>query len=263
MITRRTIGRVGAAALAALSIALIAALLTLGGAQADGHTEGHAEDGAAAPEAAATTISVQGSASQSLTTDETVIEFNVSALSEQATGAVQQAELALAAVTTRLRWMGGVDHEQLFTRNVSLREEYDWTDAGRVLRGYRYTHSLSLKVEGTDGAGAVIDAIVRAGEGKVSIDNVSFTASNRAATERSVLLAAVRDARATAEAIAAEIGKAVVDTLEVRVTSGLSPVGVTEEQAEAATADSDFSAPQLRGGQEDVRVSVQVVFAAR
>ena len=261
MITRRTIGRVGAAALAALSIALIAALLALSGAQADGHTEGET----AAPEAAATTISVQGSASQSLTTDETVIEFNVSALSEQATGAVQQAELALAAVTTRLRWMGGVDHEQLFTRNVSLREEYDWTDAGRVLRGYRYTHSLSLKVEGTDGAGAVIDAIVRAGEGKVSIDNVSFTASNRAATERSVLLAAVRDARATAEAIAAEIGKAVVDTLEVRVTSGLSPVGVTEEQAEAeaATADSDFSAPQLRGGQEDVRVSVQVVFAAR
>lgn len=263
MITRRTTRMIGAAALAALAalgIALIAALLTLGGAQADGH----AEDEGAAYEAATTTISVQGSASRSLTTDETVIEFGVSALAEQATGAVQQAELALAAVTTRLSWMGGVDHEQLFTRNVSLREEYDWTDEGRVLRGYRYTHSLSLKVEGTDGAGTVIDAIVRAGEGKVSINNVSFTASNRAATERAVLLAAVRDARATAEAIAAEIGKEVVDTLEVRITSSLSPVGVVEEQAEAATADDGaFSAPQLRGGQEDVSVAVQVVFAAR
>ena len=255
------IGAAALAVLSALGIALIAALLTLGGAQADGHAED--EGAAAAYEAATTTISVQGSASRSLTTDETVIEFGVSALAEQATGAVQQAELALAAVTTRLSWMGGVDHEQLFTRNVSLREEYDWTDEGRVLRGYRYTHSLSLKVEGTDGAGAVIDAIVRAGEGKVSINNVSFTASNRAATERAVLLAAVRDARATAEAIAAEIGKEVVDTLEVRITSSLSPVGVVEEQAEAATADGDFSAPQLRGGQEDVSVAVQVVFAAR
>jgi len=260
----------GAAALAALALAAIL-IWALSAAQAQ-TPDADATDSATSNAAAdsvddatgETTISVRGAASRSLTTDQTTISFTVTALNERAQGAVQQAELALAAVTTRLRWMSGVDHERLFTRNVSLREEFDWTDSGRVSRGYRYNHSLTLTVEGTDGAGEVIDAIVSAGEGSVEINDVSFSASTRAATERQVLLAAIRDARATAEAIAAELGKSIVDTTEIAITNALSPVEF-EEQAEAATADTGIrsAAPQIRGGQEDIQVSVNATFLAR
>lgn len=251
----------GGAALAALALIAIA-VWTLAGAQAQTSDDASAT---AAETDSMTTITVQGAASRSLTTDQTTIAFTVTALAERAQEAVQGAELALARITTRLRWMSGVDHEQLFTRNVSLFEEYDWTDEGRVSRGYRYNHALSLRVEGTDGAGAVIDALVDAGQGAMSINNVSFSASNRAETERSVLLAAIRDARATAEAIAAELGKEIVDTVDVSITNALSPV-VFEERAEDAAEGiigSATSAPQLRGGQEDVRVSVNATFTAR
>ena len=248
---------IGGPALAGLALLAIV-VWTLTGAQAQ--TPEAVSETAADTET--TTITVQGAASRSLTTDQTTIAFTVSALAERAQSAVQQAETALAAVTARLRWLSGVDHEQLFTRNVSLFEEFDWTDSGRVSRGYRYNHALSLQVEGTDKAGAVIDAIVSAGEGSVAINNVSFSASNRAATERSVLLAAIRDARATAEAIAAELGKTIMDTVDVSITNGLSPVEV-EERAEAASDAAFTSAPQVRGGQEDVRVSVNATFVAK
>ena len=110
----------------------------------------------------------------------------------------------------------------------------------------------------------MIDALVDAGQGAVSINNVSFSASNRAETERSVLLAAIRDARATAEAIAAELGKEIVDTVDVSITNALSPVVIEERAEAAADAESSFtSAPQIRGGQEDVRVSVNATFTAR
>ncbi len=250
---------IGGLALALLALIAIAAW-TLSGAQAQSPDDKSAAKTADAE--SKTTITVQGAASRSLTTDQTTIEFSVSALAERAQSAVRQAELALDAVTTRLRWMGSVDHEQLFTRNVSLREEFDWTDSGRVSRGYRYNHSLSLRVEGTDKAGSVIDAIVSAGEGAVSINNVSFSASNRAATERSVLLAAIRDARATAEAIAAELGKTIVDTIDISITSSLSPVEFVERAEDETEAEASF-APQIRGGQEDVRVSVTATFLAR
>ena len=258
----------GTAALAALALAAIL-VWALSGAQAQ-TTNADATESAtstasddAGDAAGDTTVSVRGAASRSLTTDQTTISFSVTALNERAQGAIQQAELALAAVTTRLRWMSGVDHEQLFTRNVSLREEFDWTDAGRVSRGYRYNHALSLTVEGTDNAGEVIDAIVSAGEGVVEINNVAFSTSNRAAVERQVLLAAIRDARATAEAIAAELGKTIVDTIEIAITNALSPVEVEEEYA-ATEADTSYSAaPQVRGGQEDIQVSVTATFLAR
>ena len=259
----------GTAALAALALAAIL-VWALSGAQAQTTNADATESAASSASDAAvdtageTTISVRGAASRSLITDQTTISFSVTALNERAQGAIQQAELALAAVTARLRWMSGVDHEQLFTRNVSLREEFDWTDSGRVSRGYRYNHSLTLTVEGTDGAGEVIDAIVSAGEGSVEINNVAFSTSNRAAVERQVLLAAIRDARATAEAIAAELGKTIVDTIEIAITNALSPVEVEEEYAAEAEADTSYSAaPQVRGGQEDVQVSVTASFLAR
>lgn len=256
MSIRKRTGMIGAAGLAALA-ALMIALLALGGAQ------GQEPEGAAEPESK-TTITVTGAASRSLTTDQTTIDFTVSALAEGAQTAVQRAETALAAITTRLRWMSGVDHEKIFTRNVSLREEFDWTEQGRISRGFRYGHLLTLRIEGTDSAGAVIDAIVGAGEGAVEINNVSFSTSTRAAVERQVLLAAISDARATADAIAAELGKTIIDTIEITVVNALSPIEVEAERAEAATADEGYTAaPQIRGGQESVSVSVRAAFAAR
>ena len=255
MSIRKRTGMIGAAGLAALA-ALMIALLALGGAQ------GQQPESAAEPESK-TTITVTGAASRSLTTDQTTIDFTVSALAEGAQTAVQRAETALAAITTRLRWMSGVDHEKIFTRNVSLREEFDWTEQGRISRGFRYGHLLTLRIEGTDSAGAVIDAIVGAGEGAVEINNVSFSTSTRAAVERQVLLAAISDARATADAIAAELGKTIIDTIEITVVNPLSPIEV-EERAEAATADEGYTAaPQIRGGQESVSVSVRAAFTAR
>ena len=258
MSIRKRTGMIGAAGLAALA-ALTIALLALGGAQG--------QEPESAAEAEKTTITVTGAASRSLITDQTTIDFTVSALAEGAQTAVQRAETALAAITTRLRWMSGVDHEKIFTRNVSLREEFDWTDQGRVSRGFRYGHLLTLRIEGTDSAGEVIDAIVGAGEGAVEINNVSFSTSTRAAIERQVLLAAIRDARATAEAIAAELGKTITDTLEITVVNALSPIEV-EERAEVDEASDEgytaaAAAPQIRGGQESVSVSVRAAFAAR
>ena len=157
-----------------------------------------------------------------------------------------------------------VSDDQLHTQRVSLREEYDWTEQGRVSLGFRYSQSLTLQVEGTDRAGQLIDRIVSAGDGAVSINSVSFSASGRAEAEREVLLAAMDDARATADAMAAQIGKEIVDTIEVTVASNLSPVA-TVESAEATSPEPAAAeiALLIRAGQDDVQVSVVMKFVAR
>ena len=243
----------------ALMTAIAVAVWSFGGAQAQ-----EVEQTEPAVVATGTTmLTVRGIATRALTPDRTTIQFEVSALDETAQNAVRAGDRALRKIASRLRAYR-VSDDQLHTQRVSLREEYDWTEQGRVSLGFRYSQSLTLQVEGTDRAGQLIDRIVSAGDGAVSINSVSFSASGRAEAEREVLLAAMDDARATADAMAAQIGKEIVDTIEVTVASNLSPVATVEsEEATSPEPAAAEIALLIRAGQDDVQVSVVMKFVAR
>ena len=214
-------------------------------------------------ETGTTMLTVRGVATRALTPDQTTIQFEVSALDETARNAVRAGDRTLRAIQSRLRAYR-VSDDELHTQRVSLREEYDWTEQGRVSLGFRYSQSLTLQVDGTDRAGQLIDRIVSAGGDAVSINSVSFSASGRADAERDVLLAAMADARATADAMAAQIGKEIFDTIEVTVASALSPVTFAqEEEAEYASDSAAATARFISPGDDQVQVSVVMKFIAR
>ena len=246
----------------ALMIAIAVAAWSLAGAQAQEPEPPEL----AAVETGTTTLTVQGTATQALTPDQTTIRFEVNALDESALVAVRDGGRTLRIIAWRLR-VSGVDEDQLHTQRVSLRQEFDWTEQGRVSLGFRYSQSLTLQVDGTDRAGQLIDRIVSAGGDSVSINSVSFSASGRADAERDVLLAAMADARATADAMAAQIGKEIFDTIEVTVASALSPVTFAgeaqEEEAEYASDSAAATARFINPGQDQVQVSVVMKFVAR
>ena len=251
----------GAAGLA-LMTAIAVAVWSFGGAQAQEVEQTEP----AVVETGTTMLTVRGVATRALTPDQTTIQFEVSALDETARNAVRAGDRTLRAIQSRLRAYR-VSDDELHTQRVSLREEYDWTEQGRVSLGFRYSQSLTLQVEGTDRAGQLIDRIVSAGDGAVSINSVSFSASGRAEAEREVLLAAMDDARATADAMAARIDKEIFDTIEVTVASALSPVafaGEAGEQVEAAASDSAAATARfINPGDDQVQVSVVMKFVAR
>ena len=245
----------------ALMIAIAVAAWSLAGAQAQ--EPGPSE--LPVVETGTTTLTVQGTATRALTPDQTTIQFEVNALDESALVAVRAGDRTLRIIAWRLR-VSGVSEDQLHTQRVSLRQEFDWTEQGRVSLGFRYSQSLTLQVDGTDRAGQLIDRIVSAGGDSVSINSVSFSASGRAAAERDVLLAAMDDARATADAMAARIDKEIFDTIEVTVASALSPVAFAQEEEAEAEYASDSAAATARfinPGQDQVQVSVVMKFAAR
>ncbi len=258
----RMLGVAGLALLTAIAVAV----WSFGGAQAqeaDQPEPAVVEVEPEVVETGTTMLTVRGIATRALTPDQTTIEFEVTGRDETAQNAVRAGDRALRAIQSRLRAYR-VSDDELHTQRVSLREEYDWTEQGRVSLGFRYNQSLTLQVDGTDRAGQLIDRIVSAGDGAVSINSVSFSASGRAEAEREVLLAAMDDARATADAMAAQIGKEIFDTIEVTVASNLSPVATVE--SEEATSDEPAAAdiaPLIRAGQDDVQVSVVMKFVAR
>ncbi len=259
--TIRNPGKVLRPTALALVIAIAVAAWSLAGAQAQEPEPSEL----VVVETGTTTLTVRGTATQALTPDQTTIRFEVNALDESALVAVRDGDRTLRIIAWRLR-VSGVGEDQLHTQRVSLRQEYDWTEQGRVSLGFRYSQSLTLRVEGTDRAGQLIDRIVSAGGDSVSINSVSFSASGRAEAERDVLLAAMVDARATADAMAARIDKEIFDTIEVTVASALSPVAFAQEEEAEAEYASDSAAPTARfinPGQDQVQVSVVMKFVAR
>ena len=244
----------------ALMTAIVVAVWSFGGAQAQEVEQTEP----AMVETGTTMLTVRGVATRALTPDQTTIQFEVSALDETARNAVRAGDRTLRAIQSRLRAYR-VSDDELHTQRVSLREEYDWTEQGRVSLGFRYSQSLTLQVEGTDRAGQLIDRIVSAGDGAVSINSVSFSASGRAEAEREVLLAAMDDARATADAMAAQIGKEIVDTIEVTVASALSPVAFAGADAEEEYASDAAVATErfINPGDDQVLVAVVMKFIAR
>ena len=152
---------------------------------------------------------------------------------------------AVASVTT----------DDLKTTGISLYAEYDYTETGRVLRGFRFSNSLLITVTDMDQVGEILDLIIIAGGDDVAIDNIGFTVSNRAEIEDEVRLAAIDNALAKAAAMAERAGVTLGRAITITESGGATPVFFEAPAME----ERAFATPVFSGSQE-VQVSVYIEF---
>ncbi len=157
------------------------------------------------PTVGAPQISVEGSAQRVIEAQGTQIRWRTDVLRESAATAARDGEAALQRVRGALLERGVTD-ENLATTSVRLDADWNYRGETPTISGYRWTSRLTLSVDGTDRAAALIDAIVTAGGDEIGIDGVSFTAETGEELERALLLAAARDAQAQALAVARVLG---------------------------------------------------------
>ena len=129
----------------------------------------------------------------------------------------------------------------------------------RVSIGFRFSNTIRVIIDGVDTIGDVIDAAVGAGGDAVSISRIRFLVSNRAALEDTARLAAIGEAAPQG----GRHGRARRRPLgRVRVIEEIghsTPVGVEEVLEEDAAASEPTAAP-IFGGDEQVTVSVRIIF---
>ena len=249
---------IGAAALVAALIAgaLFAARDGTPAAQAQSSDTGNTSE---------STVSVEGVAARAVKPDQASIQYSVRILDSSASAAVGEGAAALSRIVRALA-REDITEDNLQTTSVSLREEFDWTEEGRVSVGFRYTNSVRLVADGADRAGRLLDVISAAGDDQVQIDRVGFEVSNRAQIEREVVLNALDDARANADAIASHLGLVVDRVLSVSVISSFSPVveqsGESSAQEDAIEADvANSVATPTYSGQEAISARVAITYS--
>jgi uncharacterized protein YggE len=207
------------------------------------------QSGSAAP-APAGPITVQGAGSVTAVPDRAQFTFGVTSPAKTAAAAMAANAAASARVVAALK-QAGIAAADLQTTQISL--DVRTSQNGDTIVGYTASSSVSALVRALAQAGSVVDAAVAAGADSVSGPNLAVGDSS--ALYRQALKAAVADARAKAETLAAAS-----DLTLGRVTSvaenGAQPVPLP------AAAPANGAGTAIEPGTQEVQANVTVTFAA-
>lgn len=115
-----------------------------------------------------------------------------------------------AAEVKRAVVAAGAAEDELTTANYTLRPEYD-EKRPRTIRTYRAQHSLKVVVRDAALAGAVSDAALAAGAGRIG--SVVFSLADQTPYQTEALQRAAAGARKESERIAAALGASITGVL--------------------------------------------------
>ena len=114
--------------------------------------------------------------------------------------------------------MLGIDKKNIRTGNYSFHQYYRQDNNRRIADGYEANNTVTVIVDNLNLVGKVIDTSLSHGANQ--IDSLEFGIKNKTNLQNEAIRLAVRDARAKAEVVAAELGKNIVGVRNVSVNSG-------------------------------------------
>ena len=178
--------------------------------------------------------------------DMAIVAFAVSAsgpeLEPSRTDVNERASKVLAA----LRELGMAEAD-IDAPDIAIQPEYDYR-RGQKLTGYRVVRNMSARVRDLDRLGDVLDALAQTGSNE--IQGAQMAASDPSAAEHAALEAAVRAARAKAEAVArsAAVSLGAIRRIEEAEGWGGAPQPMFRMAAgaEGADASTEVVAGELR-----------------
>ena len=205
------------------------------------------------------TIHVTGSGSVVGEPDIATLNLGVSAEKASVEDAREAAASAMTSVIESLQ-ANDVAEKDIQTENFSIYPQYDYTDNGRVLRGYRVNNTVSAKVRELEGLSDIIDDAAAAGGDIVVVNSIQFMIEDSTALQTQARALAVKNAEAKAQTLAeasrVTLGKPVTIT---ETTHGESPPIAFAESA-ALAADSARSSTPVQAGELTVTVNVTIVY---
>ena len=205
------------------------------------------------------TVHVTGSGSVVGEPDIATLNLGVSVEKASVEEAREAAASAMTAVIASLK-ANDVAEKDIQTENFSIYPQYDYTDNGRVLRGYRVNNTVSAKVRELESLSDIIDDAAGAGGDIVVVNAIQFMIEDASALQSQARALAVKNAEAKAQTLAEASG--VVLGKPVTITETNSGGGPPIAFAESAAFDdaSARSSTPVQAGELTVTINVTIVY---
>jgi uncharacterized protein YggE len=202
------------------------------------------------------TITVVGDGRLLVQPDVAYVTFGVESTSQTLAAAQADAATRMQAVIDALVGLG-VSRDDIKTSRLSASPVYDQQDRS-VIRGYRVSNSVQVKLRQIDQVGAVVDTVTTAGANRV--EGISFAIDQLEEPKGQARGLAMQNARAKADQLAALAGMRITGIKAIEEADPTStPV---RAQPAAASPEGAFAAPPppVEPGTQEVRTQVRVTY---
>ncbi len=209
-----------------------------------------------------TGITVSGEGKATGKPDIALITLGVSKEAVSVEAARSGAAASLDAMIKSMR-DNGVAKDDIQTEQFSIQPEYDYSNNKQTLRGFRVTNVVSAKVRDINKTSKVVDDAATAGGNDAQVQNIAFTIDKPDELKKQAREAAVADAKARAETLAATTGVSVGAPVYITETGGGVPVPLYYGGAESRNAADTAPATPIEPGTLDVTISVTVTWSIK
>ncbi len=204
------------------------------------------------------TIHVTGSGSVTGEPDIATLDVGVSVERGTVAEAREEAASAMTGLINSLQ-ANDVAEKDIKTENFSIYPQYDYTDDGRVLRGYRVDNTVRAKVRDLATLSDVIDGAAGAGGNSIVINSIQFMIDDTTPLQTQARSLAVKDAEAKAQTLAkaggVRLGEPITITESTYLEGPPIPFATTEVAFDAAR-----TATPIAPGELTVSVTVTVIY---
>lgn len=201
------------------------------------------------------TVTVVGDGRVTVQPDLALVTFGVEANGQTLAAAQADASTRMQAVIDGLIGLG-IPRDDIRTSRVSANPVYDQRD-NTVIRGYRASNSVQVKLRELDRVGPIVDAMTAAGANRV--DGLAFAVEKIEEPKNQARALAVQNGRAKADQLASLAGMRVVAVKSIQ-ESDASSEAVPVAQPMAARADGMAAAPPVAPGTQEIRTQVTVTY---
>ncbi len=199
-------------------------------------------------------ITVQATGTADVVPDAVRLSLSVSVMADTSEAALSAVATSADAVRAALQ-NAGIDDADIATQTLAVNPEYTYTDAeGQKLIGYRATQVFDVLVRDAEGAGAVVDAVVRAGGDAVAVNSTTPVVDDATDGATTARKDAVEKARAKAEEYAELLGVELGDLVYLTELSAPTNV-ILAAKSDAVSLESAGSVVDL--GTQEVTVTVE------
>ncbi|MDN7024077.1 DUF541 domain-containing protein [Methanoculleus sp. FWC-SCC1] len=208
-------------------------------------------------------IYASGTGKVTTTPDQAVVALAVQTENADVTVAQQMNAEQMDAVINAVK-AAGIPAEKIKTTGYSVTPVTE--DSGAVwssakVKYYRVTNTVRVTLDDVTRVGEIIDLGIANGANRV--DYISFTVSDETQQElrSQALTAAVRQARSDADAVAAALGKTIIDVREVNIGSNYIPLRYDSAASYAGGMEKAAGVPTpIEVGEMDVTATVSVTY---
>ena len=204
-------------------------------------------------------IHVTGSGSVVSEPDIATLHLGVSVEKETVAEAREAAAAAMTGVIAALK-ANDIAENDIRTERFSIYPQYDYTDNGRVLRGYSVNNTVSAKVRELENLSDVIDDAAEAGGDIVVVNSIQFMVEDPTPLQAQARALAAKDAAAKAQTLAEASGVTLGKPVTITETTSGGRPPIAFAKSEEFAADSAGSSTPIEAGELTIIVSVTVVY---